>query len=229
MTAPSRSRWAGIPAGERQSERRALLVAAAFELLGTVGTSGTTVRGVCEAARLNPRYFYESFDDIDALLVAVFDHVAEDALAVMVRTVAEAPTDPLAQSRAGIGSFIRHVTDDPRRAQVLFIEGVGNEAMSRRRLTSMHELAALLEQGGPDGGAPAIDPIVSIAANLLVGGMAELMIAWLHGKLDVSLDQLVDDTALLFVATGEAAANIAAARTEDHGRPAPSRARGRNP
>ena len=57
----------------RRAERRELLVDAAFELLGTDGWNGTTVRGVCQAAHLNPRYFYESFDGLESLLLAVFD------------------------------------------------------------------------------------------------------------------------------------------------------------
>lgn len=44
-------------------------------MLGTDGWQATTVRGICERARLNPRYFYESFSGLDELLVAVFDRI----------------------------------------------------------------------------------------------------------------------------------------------------------
>ena len=43
-----------MPPADRRAERRALLVEAAFDLLGTEGWGGTTVRAVCHAARLNP-------------------------------------------------------------------------------------------------------------------------------------------------------------------------------
>ncbi|WP_436792606.1 TetR/AcrR family transcriptional regulator [Actinospongicola halichondriae] len=69
------SRWNGLSTEERQRERRNLLVQAALELLASEGSSGTTVRAVCAEARLNPRYFYESFDELDSLVVAVYDHV----------------------------------------------------------------------------------------------------------------------------------------------------------
>ena len=36
------------------------------------------MRAVCQGARLNPRYFYESFDDLDALVVAVYDRVVDE-------------------------------------------------------------------------------------------------------------------------------------------------------
>ena len=67
------SRWNGLSTEERQRERRQLLIEAALDLLATEGSSGTTVRAVCAQARLNPRYFYESFDELDALVVAVYD------------------------------------------------------------------------------------------------------------------------------------------------------------
>jgi hypothetical protein len=42
--------------------------------------------------------------------------------------------------------------------------------------------------------------------------MAELLIRWLDGSLDISRDRLVDDLAELFVATGESAVAIARRR-----------------
>ena len=75
-SAAPRTSWAGIPAEDRRAARRDRLLDAAFDLLGTEGWSATTVRGVCQAAQLNPRYFYESFPDLDALFVAVYDRSA---------------------------------------------------------------------------------------------------------------------------------------------------------
>jgi len=211
------NRWRGVPLDERQAERRRILVDAAFELLGSIGVAGTTVRGVCEAARLNPRYFYESFDDLDDLLVAVFDRTAEGGLAVILDAAASVGDgDPLATARAVMGSFLRYITEDPLRAQVLYVAGMGNEALSRRRLEAMLEMADLFARGAHDAardrGDPT-DPVVKVAASLVVGGMSELVITWLHGRVDLTLDQLIDDASVLFVAIGDAANTIAASRT----------------
>jgi AcrR family transcriptional regulator len=70
-------RWVGLSPDARKAERRTLLLDATFDLLGTEGAEATTVRAVCLKARLNPRYFYESFDDLDTLVVAVYDRVVE--------------------------------------------------------------------------------------------------------------------------------------------------------
>ena len=78
-TLPHQRSWRGVPPEVRRAERRELLVDAAYELLGAEGWNGTTVRGVCQSARLNPRYFYESFDSLESLFIAVFDRLVQEA------------------------------------------------------------------------------------------------------------------------------------------------------
>ena len=137
-----------MPTEQRQQERRRLLLDAAFDVLGTHGLHAVTVRGMCEATRLNPRYFYESFTDLDALLVATYDRAAETVFALMVAAVEALPPEATTADRtfAGIDTFVRHVTADPRRARVLVVEGLGNEALSRRRYEAMQLLASVVAQ-----------------------------------------------------------------------------------
>ena len=51
-----------------------------------------------------------------------------------------------------------------------------------------------------------------MSAAILVGGLSELLVAWLDGRIDVSREQLVDDATALFLALGRATADIAARR-----------------
>ncbi len=209
-------RWAGLAAEDRRSERRTLLLDAAFELLGTEGWAGTTVRAVCQAARLNPRYFYESFDDLDALIVAVYDRlVAELAEEVRV-AVATAGDDPREHTRAAIGRIVGFVDDDRRRARVLYIEALGNEALNRRRIETGHALVAAVEQYVIErhGPLPPGEQIGRIGAAVLVGGTSELIMAWLDGRIEATPAQLVDDATELFLALGEASADLAARRAK---------------
>jgi AcrR family transcriptional regulator len=212
---PSRNRWRGVPADARTAERRAALIDVAFDLVGSDGMAGTTVRKVCEVARLNPRYFYESFEDLDALVVAVFDRTATEAFAAMAAAVAavENPEDPEAIGRAGIGSFVRHLAEDPRRARVLFVEGLTNEALGRRRFDTLHDLTENMQADAraralEETGSAKLPSIVIVATNLLVGGMAELLISFIAGRLDVTLDELVEDSTALFVGLVGALENI---------------------
>jgi AcrR family transcriptional regulator len=203
-----------VPAEDRRTERRSLLVDAAFTLLGTAGWSGTTVRAVCATARLNPRYFYESFDDLDALVVAVYDRVVDELREAVVAAQAVARADARSQARAAIDCIVRFVDDDRRRARVLYVEALGNEALNRRRIETGHALVELVERDAAarHGGLPAGEQIGRVGAAILVGGFSELLVAWLDGRIDVSREQLVDDATALFLALGDAAARIASRR-----------------
>jgi len=207
--------WRGVPLAERRAERRELLVDTAYELLGTDGWSGTTVRGVCAAARLNPRYFYESFDSLEALFIAVFDRLVLEATREAVAAVAAAGNDPAARAVAVIDASIRYVTADPKRARILFVEALGNEVVGRRRLDTLHATAAFLERSAWRQTGLAEDRIGMVASHLVVGGLTELVVSWLDGHLQVSLDELVEDAAALMVAIGSGAVGAARARRQD--------------
>jgi AcrR family transcriptional regulator len=208
---PQRS-WRGVPLEVRREERREQLIDAAFEMLGQDGWRGTTVRGICQAARLNPRYFYESFDSLETLLIAVFDRLILEATRISLQAVQDAGSDPSARSAAVIAASVRYVTEDPRRARILFVEAQGNERMSRRRLDTMHATAEFLERHAWRQTGLAGDRMGLIASHLLVGGLTELVITWLDGHLPVSLDELVEDAAALMVAVGSGAVSVARAR-----------------
>jgi AcrR family transcriptional regulator len=211
--------WRGIPPEVRRAERRELLVDAAFELLGTDGWNGTTVRGVCQAAHLNPRYFYESFGSLEDLFIAVFDRLVLEATRDAVQAIADAGPDPGARAVAVIDASIRYVTADPKRARILFVEALGNEKVGRRRLDTLHATAEFLERSAWRQTGLADDRIGMVASHLVVGGLTELVVTWLDGRLDVTLDELVEDAAALMVAIGSGAVGAARAR-----RPAPKSA-----
>jgi AcrR family transcriptional regulator len=196
--------YGGIPADERRAERRERLLDAGLDLLGTEGWQATTVRGMCERARLNPRYFYESFSGLDELLVAVFDRVAEQAVEAVVAAIERTPEDPGATARAAIGGFVRLLTDDPRKGRVAIVEAMGSEALMRRRLDTIQravELVASYGRGLPQ--ARGVDEqTVQLNSQMLVGGLVEALLAWFEGRLDVPRQRLVEHCAALFVTVG---------------------------
>jgi AcrR family transcriptional regulator len=202
--------YGGVGADERRSARRARLLEAALELLGTEGWQATTVRAICAKAKLTPRYFYESFADRDAVLLAVFDEIAQQSAAAVLSAVLAAPDDARAKSRAAIGAFVELVTDDRRKARVLFVEAMGSEALAARRFATLRMFAALVaEQAKQFYGVPEQnDPLVEVTALMLSGGLAETLLAWLHGTLQVSRAQLIDDCADLFEALGQATVRL---------------------
>jgi AcrR family transcriptional regulator len=202
---PSSRVYGGIGADERRAERRVRLLEAGLDLLGGEGWQASTVRAICSRAGLTPRYFYESFADRDALLLAVFDEVASELSAVVLAAVTPPPGDAHETARAAIGAGIELITADARKARVLFVEAMGAEPLARRRFETLRGFAQLVaEQArsfyGVSGGG---DRMIDVSALMLVGGLAETFMAWLDGSLVVSKEQLVEDCADLFAAMGE--------------------------
>jgi AcrR family transcriptional regulator len=201
--------YRGVPAAERQAVRRQQLVDAAYDLLGSECWQATTVRAVCRRAGLTPRYFYEGFPDLDALLVTAFYGVVAELVQVVLGGVEAAPEEAEAKARAAIGGFVRHVTDDPRRARIVFSEALGSEALARRRFDTLHAFARLIAaQGRAFYGVSGHDRLADTTAYLLAGGLAELLLAWRDGTIDSTLEELIDDCAELFVAAGDAAVRM---------------------
>jgi len=194
-----------VPAADRVAERRLLLLDAALELMGTQGLAGTSVRGVCAAARLNARYFYESFPDLDALVVAVFDRVVSDLREAVDAQVAAAGADPVARVRALVATTAEFVDSDRRRARVLYVEGRSNEQLQRRRVESGSLIADTIAAEAA-GAEPALAH--RIVATFLVGGFSELITRWLDGEIPVDRERLVHDATELFLALGRAAGRL---------------------
>lgn len=185
--------YKGRTAEERREERRQRLLAAGLELWGDHGWAAVTMRGVCAHAGLNDRYFYESFPDVEALLLAVFDESLAGLIKVMEGKLASAPREPSARIRFAMSAFIKALSADPRRARIGLAEPAGSPALEQRRRDTYHLFARMARE---DFGAPD-----DLAILFALGGVGELVISWLGGALPVSAEQLVDRATALVVAT----------------------------
>jgi AcrR family transcriptional regulator len=190
MSSPTR--WAGVPLKDRRTERRALLVEAAYRLFGDDGEAAVSVRSVCRECGLNTRYFYESFADTDELLGAVYDGVSEQ-LGAEVGTAMERAGDSLpARTRAGMAAVLGFSSADPRRGRVLFTDARTNPVLAARRRATQDLLReGVLTEGGRLN--PGSDPVAAeVGAAMYTGAMAELAQQWLAGHLGSDLDVVVD-------------------------------------
>lgn len=183
---------------------------AALELIGTRGWSQTSMRAVCERAQVGPRFLYESFADLDDLAVAVFDEIVTDALAKVI--VAIGAYDTLEDRvRVALDVLIKELTDDPRRARLLFGEARASEALAQRRGAALQTLAgAFLEQGRAFlGDVGEGERFLQPGALLLAGGVAELVLAWTEGDVPLTRDELTAVCAETLLAVGRQAPAIA--------------------
>jgi AcrR family transcriptional regulator len=205
--------WRGTTAQGRAAARRARLIAVGVELIGERGTGGVTVREVYARARLNPRYFYESFPDLDAFLGAVYDELLAELISRVLAAISDAaPTEP-AKTRAAIDTAIRFLTEDPRRIKVLLSDaGAGGPLAARRGALVRVAAAAMADQAAAFYGMPADARLLRSTTVMLAGGLLELVLAWSGGGLELTVEELIDDAAALVSGMGEAARGVARRR-----------------
>jgi AcrR family transcriptional regulator len=187
--------YRGVEAADRVAERRRRFLEAGLDILGSdTDLSELTVRGICHQAGASLRYFYESFTDKDDLVAAVFDWVIADIAATTQAAVAAAPGKE--QSRAGIANIVRTVAADTRVGRLLFSSQLSNPAVLRKRAESFALMAMLTFQHAGALGAQGDDRIKA-ASHFVVGGVTQMITAWLTGEVDLDADQLVDQLAAM--------------------------------
>lgn len=201
--------YGGASPGERKAKRRAALCEAALDLLADGGWERVTVRGVCAAAKLNDRYFYESFRDPAALLLVVREQVTVQAFAVVEKAIADTKPDADVRVRAVIEALVGFFTEDPRRGHVL-VQSQATEELRRARQMSIRAMARVVaDQGAAMLGAQAPpEQDRELAALTLVHGTLELFASWLRGELDITREHLVDFLVAMVRTTEDLAAAL---------------------
>src|SRR6476660_7042276 len=105
--------YGGISAVDRRAERRRKLLAAGRQIWGEAGITEVTVRGVCSAAGLTPRYCYEQFPNREALVFAVADDARDETLQALVAAGLGEPGSLADKLRSGITAFLDIIAADP--------------------------------------------------------------------------------------------------------------------
>ena len=175
-----RGRWSGVPLENRQALRRDKLVAAGVQLLGDESGPAVTVRAVCRAAGLTERYFYESFNDRDDFVRAVYDDVCTRAMSTL--TSASTP-------REAVEQFVELMVDDPVRGRVLLLAPEIEPVLVRSGAEWMPSFIDLLQRKLTRLGDPVLQNLV---ATSLIGGLTALFTAYLDGRLAATRKQFID-------------------------------------
>jgi AcrR family transcriptional regulator len=201
---PRRRRVLGLDPEQRQAERRRLVLAAALDLFGTQGYARTSIESLCQTAGVGTNSFYDVFSSKEDVLVQLYDELTgglRDAVAeAFVQHRASA--DPI---RPLVSAFVHGAVDDPRVAQVAFIEaaGVSAEVEAHRRDLRNQFVAGLqaigselrdtaLAGASPDLGART-GPSPRRNAVAVVGAIIEMTVDWLYDPDRDPLDRLIDD------------------------------------
>jgi AcrR family transcriptional regulator len=186
--------YGGRSAGERVSDRRRRLVRAAIAIWGEQGWAAVTMRGVCARAGLIDRYFYESFTDRDALLVAVWDQLRDETIQVLWGAIADKRHEPpYVQLRAALTAYIDAVASHPDRARIAFGEHAGSAPLERRHRQNMQWLTDLFVMVARPYLLPATDEVAFRTHVLMaIGGFVELLTAWQARLIRIEPPQIVE-------------------------------------
>ena len=204
--APRRRRVLGRDPEQRQTERRRLVLAAALELFGTQGYARTSIESLCQTAGVGTNSFYDLFSSKEDVLVELYDELIgglRDAVteAHVEHRDSDEPMRPL------VSAFVHGAVDDPRVAQVAFIEAAGvSSAVEAHRRDLRNEFIAGIQAIGTDLRDAALDgtaadielrtgPSPRRNAVAVVGAIIEMTVDWLHDPDPDPLDRLIDDIA----------------------------------
>ena len=172
--------YGGRSAEDRRAERRRKLLDAARELWGASGAAEVTVRGVCARAGLTPRYFYEQFDNRDALLLAVADEVRDQLAMTLVVASESEPGDIWAKLNAALTAFLEVVAGDPQVHRILTSDPSSVPGLAQQQIAATGRIVDLVR----DNAARLLDrvpPEEELRRNAVfaVGGVNGLIADWL--------------------------------------------------
>jgi AcrR family transcriptional regulator len=185
--------YGGHSAEERRLARRERLIEAAICVYGEVGYRNATVKAVCEAAELTERYFYESFESSEALLIAAFETVSHRLIDCLDRIRAEHTGAADERCHALLRAYFQALKDDPAGARlfVLEISRVG-PAVDEIGAALLREFGELLSRTlAPDAGARLKKGELVRAG--VVGAVLEITKVWIRSGYAKSVDAVASD------------------------------------
>ncbi len=195
--------YRGMTAEQRLVDRRRRLLEATLEVWGRDGGPKVTMTRVCAEAGLTERYFYESFDSLDTALVAVMDDIAAQISDASVAALGSTAGGPTERVRAGIGAFVQILTDDPRKGRVAIVESVSIDALRPHRAELLRQFAELSAREARElyGAEAWSEAEGRLAATMFIGGVAELVTAWIEGTIEATPADIVAAATHHFTAT----------------------------
>ena len=201
-SAPVRA-YGGVSAAERTSERRRKLLDAGLELIGTAGYRATTVRGLCRLAGLNDRYFYALFEDMEALLCAVYQTQLEALTHELLAAIPHFPQGLSLRLKAGLQLFFNQMRDE-RIARVTLTEVLGvSPKVDAIYNTNTRQFSALLV-GLLKTELPALKLAPDVESSVcigLVGVCVMLATQWMLDGYRTPQAAVIESCALIFLGT----------------------------
>ncbi|MEU5844443.1 TetR family transcriptional regulator [Rhodococcus sp. NPDC047139] len=190
MPEPGTTRaYRGVAPEDRRAERRKRLENAVIEVVANEGWSAATVRKVAATAGVGPRFFYESFTDMNDLVTTAYDELGAALLASAVDAIASAPDDLSAKARAAVGAIVGAVERSPRQGRFLISDA---PPLAERKSAFIRAAADELAEQSDAVGTRLDARQAELCAVVVMAGAVELLRGWLDGTLDIRPEELTD-------------------------------------
>lgn len=202
---PAGRAYAGESQAERVARRRQQFLDAGLQVFGTSGYRTATVRQLCRQAELTDRYFYESFEHTEDLLVAVyereFDHLQHVVLAALADEAAL--RDPMVAVERALNALFE-MASEPRVARVCWLEVLGVSArvdgVYTRTIERFAALVVAFARQQFSTSASAIDEAESRMLGIaMIGAVSQPVTHWLLGGYQEERATMVAATARVFL------------------------------
>jgi AcrR family transcriptional regulator len=193
-----------LPSGKHGLQRSFVAANQRERILSAVAKAGAalgygemSVDAIIERAGVSRRTFYDHFKNKEDAFLAAYDAAIHQQVR-HVRLAYLKHSTVRERLRAGIGAFLEFLANEPEFARMCIVEALaaGPHALARRN-AAMRMFAEIIEEN-IDELIPGC-PVAALAAELIVGGIHEVVyIRILTGRTD-ELPGLVDDllTAIL--------------------------------
>lgn len=158
---------------------------ACLDLVGAGGIAAVTAESVSTAAKLTKRYFYESFADREAILLAALEELFVE-LITAIRAARDAAregdrAEPITEA------FVATLCADPRRARLYAECGVLPALCARRESA----IVAFTDLVSGDHAAPAAARN-HLMTRIVVAGVTDVVTSWIDGTLVADRKTLVE-------------------------------------
>lgn len=142
--------YAGQTASEREAGRRARLLAAIHDVVGTQGYGALKVERVCALASVSTRNFYTLYPNKEAAFVDLYADLTDQSVHRVLASLTETADRPMVvRVPAAFLAYLEPIFADARSARIQFVEVVGlSPQIEATRLRYRERLIELIEAEG---------------------------------------------------------------------------------
>lgn len=196
--------YSGVKRTERVAQRRDLFIEAGIKLIGTHGYHGTTMRMLTSETGLTNRYFYESFSNTEALLIACYEHLMQQFRMGLETSLITESNEVEESVRRGVRYFYSAMRDH-QFAQITHSEILGVSPQvdavyhnAMREISQLMIAAVFPEDQQPD---EARAKELEYTGAALIGALVHTAVRWVKNRFDQPIDDLVEGSVKLIMGT----------------------------